>query len=127
MSANRCAEAAATPAATDARRAFQTSGSSTLRRTHRVNSAGRIPTKKTARQPQRGSTKPTTTAAAAKPMAHALCMKPNARPRCAAGQVSDTSAAPLAHSPPMPRPRSARKIANCHSVCDSPHAAVNTE
>ena len=34
----------------------------------------------------------------------ALCMKPSALPRCSAGQLSDTSAAPLAHSPPIPNP-----------------------
>ena len=86
-----------------------------------------MPTKNTARHPQRGSTKPTTIAAAAKPIAHALCMNPSARPRCFAGHVSDTSAAPLAHSPPMPSPSSARNTANCHRFCDSPQAAVNTE
>ena len=36
-------------------------------------------------------------------------MKPSALPRCSAGHVSDTSAAPLAHSPPMPMPSRMRK------------------
>ena len=54
-------------------------------------------------------------------------MNASARPRVFDGQLSDTSAAPLAHSPPMPSPRSARKIANCQRVCENPHAAVNTE
>ena len=83
--------------------------------------------KNTARHPYVGNTNPTTVAAAAKPMAHALCMNASARPRDLAGQLSDTNAAPLAHSPPMPSPSNARKNANCQNVCDKPQAAVNTE
>ena len=40
-------------------------GSSTRRRIHSVSSAGAMPVKKTARQPKRGSTTATTSAAAA--------------------------------------------------------------
>ncbi len=53
-------------------------------------------------------------------MAQALCMKPSALPRCSAGQVSDTSAAPLAHSPPMPIPSRMRNTASCHDVLGEP-------
>ena len=40
------------------------------------------------------------------------CMRPSALPRCSAGQVSAISAAPVVHSPPMPRPRMKRKMAS---------------
>ena len=119
--------AAAPPLRSRSFSAIHTSGSSTFLRTHSVKNAGRMPTKNTARQPYLGRMKPTTIAAVAKPIAHELCMKPSARPRCFAGHVSDTSAAPLAHSPPMPRPSNARNTANCQRFCDSPHAAVKTE
>ena len=59
MSANTPREAAG--ALRDSR---QIAGSSTLRRTHSVNSAGRIPTKNTPRQPHTGSTMAVTIAAA---------------------------------------------------------------
>ena len=54
-------------------------------------------------------------------------MKPSALPRSRAFQVSDTSAAPLAHSPPIPMPRKMRNTASCSAVCANPQAAVNTE
>ena len=38
--------------------------------------------------------------------------------RCAGGQVSLTSTAPDAHSPPMPMPSGARQRASCTNVCD---------
>ncbi len=60
-------------------------------------------------------------------MAQELCMKPSALPRSFSFQVSDTSAAPLAHSPPIPKPRKMRNTANCANVCAKPHAAVKTE
>ena len=40
-------------------------------------------------------------------------MNPSALPRCCAGHDSDTSAAPLVHTPPMPSPRKMRKTTNC--------------
>ena len=46
-------------------KACQASGSSTLRRIHNVTSAGRMPTKKTPRQPQIGMTRKATSAASA--------------------------------------------------------------
>ncbi len=104
-----------------------TSGSLTLRRTQAAARAGRMPTKNAARQPQTGSTSCVTMAAAAKPTAQELCTIPSALPRCSAGQVSDTSAAPHAHSPPMPIPSKARKTIKCHAVCARPQAPVKIE
>jgi hypothetical protein len=52
---------------------------------------------------------------------------PRALPRWAAGQVSLTRAAPLAHSPPMPRPRKTRKAASMATPVARPQAAVKTE
>ena len=52
---------------------------------------------------------------------------PRALPRCSAGQVSQTSAAPLAHSPPIPRPRKMRKTASMTTPVAKPQAAVKTE
>ena len=92
-----------------------------------VSSAGITPTKNTARQPYRGSTSQVTIAAAPYPIAQALCISPSALPRCSRGQLSDTSDAPLAHSPPIPIPRQMRKTASCTTLCDRPHAAVKTE
>ena len=54
-------------------------------------------------------------------------MNPSALPRCSADHVSDTSAAPLAHSPPMPSPRNIRKTASWATVWANPQAAVKTE
>src|SRR5581483_9651896 len=54
-------------------------------------------------------------------------MKPNALPRCSAGQVSETSAAPLAHSPPIPIPRRMRNRPSCHRFCASPQSPVKME
>ena len=54
-------------------------------------------------------------------------MKPSALPRCSAGQVSEISAAPLAHSPPMPIPRKTRNTASWRTDWAKPQAAVNTE
>ena len=56
----------------------------------------------------------------------ALCISASALPRCSAGHVSDTSVAPLAHSPPIPRPSPIRKTTNCVNVVARPQAAVNT-
>jgi hypothetical protein len=38
--------------------------------------------------------------------------------RCCAGHVSLTSTAPDAHSPPIPRPSSARHSRSCMTVCE---------
>ena len=47
-------------------------------------------------------------------------MMPIALPRCSAGHVSATSAAPVAHSPPMPRPSTRRATAELpDAVCES--------
>ena len=47
--------------------------------------------------------------------------------RWRAGNDSDTSAAPVAHSPPIPSPSSTRNTASCRAVCANPHAAVKIE
>ena len=54
-------------------------------------------------------------------------MNASALPRWRSGQVSETSAAPLAHSPPIPMPRQMRKIASSSAELANPQAAVNTE
>ncbi len=54
-------------------------------------------------------------------------MTATALPRCLSGHVSDTIAAPLVHSPPIPSPSRNRNTASCHTSCANPHAAVNTE
>ena len=54
-------------------------------------------------------------------------MNPSARPRTRSGHVSETSAAPLAHSPPMPKPRKMRNTASCNADCANPQAAVKIE
>ena len=46
------------------------------------------------------------------PSAHPDCMMLIALLRCSGGHVSLTSTAPEAHSPPMPRPSSARQSIN---------------
>ena len=86
-----------------------------------------MPMKNTARHPRLGRTSAVTAAAAAYPMAQELCISPSALPRCSAGQVSEMSAAPLAHSPPIPKPRQTRNTASWRTDCAKPHAAVNTE
>ena len=56
-------------------------------------------------------------------------MSPIALPRCCAGQVSDTSSAPDAHSPPMPSPSSVRATASWVRFCarpDSPEQIENS-
>src|SRR5947209_4759593 len=111
----------------DGRARRHTSGSSTWRWTHSAKNAGSTPTKNTARQPHSGSNNPVTIAARPNPIAHELCMNANARPRVAAGHDSDTSAAPLAHSPPIPNPRHTRKAASCHRLRDKPQSAVKIE
>ena len=50
-----------------------------------------------------------------------------ALPRCSSGQVSDTSAAPLVHSPPMPSPSRKRQTASCQIAVVNPHANVKSE
>ena len=52
---------------------------------------------------------------------------PIALARWASGHVSDTRAAPLVHSPPMPSPNRNRHTPNCQTVVDKPHANVKTE
>src|SRR3954452_25232643 len=54
-------------------------------------------------------------------------MKPSARPRLEDGHDSDTSAAPLDHTPPIPKPRNVRRITNCASVLANPQRNVKTE
>jgi hypothetical protein len=46
---------------------------------------------------------------------------------CTSGHVSDTIAAPLVHSPPMPSPSKNRNTPSIQTLCARPHAAVNTE
>src|SRR5258708_34259966 len=86
----------------------QICGASTLRRIQSVNTAGSTPTKNTTRNPQSGIKSRLTNAARPYPIAHELWTNASALPRCLAGNDSDTSAAPVAHSPPMPRPRKTR-------------------
>ena len=50
-----------------------------------------------------------------------------ARLRVRSGQVSATSAAPAAHSPPMPMPASACRIASSHQFCARPDKPVKHE
>src|SRR5687767_13441525 len=109
------------------RASSQIAGSVTYRRIQSVSSAGTIPTKNTPRHPHSGNTNIVTTAARPYPIAQELCIIPSAFPRCSAGQVSETSAAPLAHSPPKPRPRSTRNTASCATDCARPQAAVKIE
>jgi hypothetical protein len=108
-------------------RSSQRGGSGTSRRIHSVTSAGSTPTKKTARQPHRGSTTSVTRAAIISPMAHDDCMSPRALPRCCAGQVSAMSAAPVVHSPPMPSPRMNRNTASWVIVWLRPQAKLARE
>src|SRR5258708_8329178 len=78
--------------------------SGTPLRIHNVSSAGRMPTKNTARHPKYRDTGPATNAAPAKPIAHELCTIEIALARNSVGQVSATRAPPLSHSPPIPTP-----------------------
>lgn len=52
------------------------------------------------------------------PSAHPDCMMLIALLRCCGGQVSLTSTAPEAHSPPMPIPRSARQKSSWRTLCE---------
>ena len=54
------------------------------------------------------------------------CIRPSALARCSAGQVSAMSAAPVVHSPPMPRPRTKRQIASSTIVWERPQAPLAT-
>ena len=57
------------------------------------------------------------------PTLTAVCSTAAIQGRQLRGQVSESSAAPTAHSPPMPSAARKRKISNCHQVCakyDSP-------
>src|ERR1051326_7681457 len=90
-------------------RLSQICGSSTLRCTHTVNTAGSTPVRNNQRHPKRGSTMAVTTAASIYPMAHPDCISPMALARFSGGQLSATSTAPADHSPPSPSPISARQ------------------
>jgi len=78
------------------------SGSLTQRRTNSATTAGATPITKMGRQPD-WRRRRLTTAAMRKPAAHADWRMPAALARFCSGQTSATSAAPAAHSPPMPR------------------------
>ena len=108
-------------------RSSQIGDSGTSRLIHSTTSAGSTPTKKTARQPKRGSTASVTAAAIISPIAQADCIRPSALPRCWGGQTSAISAAPVVHSPPIPRPSTKRKKASCVTVCDRPQAKLASE
>ena len=110
-----------------ARCRFQASGSFSRRCSHRVRSPGATPAKKTARHPKCGITTATTAAPNAYPTAQELCTRARALARWRAGQVSATRAAPLAHSPPIPRPSRTRQTISCQAVWVKPHSAVATE
>ena len=109
------------------RRASQIGDSSTSRLIHSTARAGSTPTKKTARQPKRGSTTSVTPAAIISPIAHVDCIRPSALPRCSGGQISAMSAAPVVHSPPIPSPSTKRKNASWVMVCDKPLAKLASE
>ena len=102
----------------------QRAGSATSLRIQKTSSAGKTPAAKSHRHPKRGMTIAETIAARMYPTAQPDCMMPMALPRWAAGQLSLTSTAPAAHSPPMPRPSSARQTINCVTL---PAVAVPSE
>ena len=66
-------------------------------------------------------------AAAPQPTAQPLCTAPTALPRCWARTISPISTEPTAHSPPKPRPCSARSTNSCSKFCAKPMATVQTE
>ena len=105
----------------------QISDSGTRRRIQKTMTAGSTPTKNTARQPKLGSTRATTPMASISPMAQVDCISPSALPRCSGRHVSAISAAPVVHSPPIPRPRMKRQMASCPIVRESPQAPLATE
>src|SRR5436309_893484 len=111
----------------DFSRSFHSAGSGTRRWIQDASNAGSTPAKNTARQPNRGSTMATTSAAMASPIAYADCISPSALPRCSARHVSAISAAPVVHSPPIPKPRTKRNTASCRNVPENPHAALDSE
>ena len=51
------------------------------------------------------------------PQLTAVCSTAAIHGRQRLGQVSESSAAPTAHSPPMPSAARNRKMSNCHQVC----------
>ena len=51
-------------------------------------------------------------------------MMPAALARDRSGKLSAMSAAPAAHSPPMPKPVRKRKIASSHQLLAMPHSPV---
>ncbi len=79
----------------------QRSGSLTHSRTNSATTAGATPTTNIGRQPWSRISR-LTTAARRNPAAQADCRRPAALARLSSGQTSATSAAPAAHSPPMP-------------------------
>src|SRR5229473_6087723 len=101
--------------------------SGTPLRIHNVSSAGRMPTKNTARHPKYRDTGPATNAAPAKPIAHELCTIEIALARNSVGQLSATSVAPVFHSPPIPNPRTNRATANMAILVARPDAKEQTE
>src|SRR5229473_4207729 len=101
--------------------------SGTPLRIHNVSSAGRMPTKNTARHPKYRDTGPATNAAAANPNAHELCTIEIALARNSVGQLSATSVAPVFHSPPIPSPSTKRAAASIAMLVESPDANEHTE
>ena len=90
--------------------------------------AGTTPTKNTARQPKRGSTSAVTIAASAvadRPAA--LHQAERLAAMLLPATSRETSAAPLAHSPPMPSPSSTRNDRELRHVLREAARGVKTE
>ena len=91
------------------------SGSGTAFRIQIVANAGSTPTRKTIR----GSwISLLASEAISIPAMYPLCKIAPPRYRCFLFSVSDTNAAPAAHSPPMPRAARNRKMRRCHHSVD---------
>jgi hypothetical protein len=67
----------------------------------------------------------TVNAASIIPMLTPVCRTAAIQGRQFFGQVSDSSEAPTAHSPPIPRAARNRKINRCHQVCAKYDNPVN--
>src|SRR5215510_2022458 len=66
-------------------------------------------------------------AAAPQPTAQPVCTRPTARPRYLSRTTSPISTAPAAHSPPNPKPWSARKANNISKLIAKAHRKVKNE
>src|SRR5215468_194917 len=66
-------------------------------------------------------------AAAPQPIAQPVCTRPTARPRYLSRTTSPISTAPAAHSPPNPKPWSARKANNVSKLIAKAHRKVKNE